>query len=70
MPVNSTFDSHDLGVRDEMLECALVGRIHEFGTIDALLALALLHKEVITAVAIERELAASSASDALLCAAM
>jgi len=53
-----------------MLECALVGRIHEFGTIDALLALALLHKEVITAVAIERELAASSASDALLCAAM
>lgn len=53
-----------------MLECSFVGRIHKLGAIDALLALVLLHKEVITAVAIKREFAASCASDALLGAAM
>ncbi len=59
-----------LDVGDEQLDITLVGGVHEFRAIQALLALALLHKQVVTAVAIERQFAASGSSDALFCAAV
>ncbi len=48
----------------------LVGSVHEFRAVETLLALALLHEEVTTAVAVKREFAASGTTDALLGAAM
>lgn len=55
---------------DEECEVTLVAGVHEFRTIEALLALTLLHKEVTTAFAVKRKLAASGTTDPLLCAAM
>jgi len=51
-----------------MLKCAFIGRMHQFRTIDALLALALLHEKVISTMTVECKFAASGTSDALLCA--
>lgn len=71
MPVNSTFDSHrGLDVRNEMCECTLVGRMHELRAVQALLALALLHEQVIAAVAVKRQLSAASATNTLFGAAV
>ncbi len=57
-----------LEVREKQCERPLVGRMHELGAIETLLTLTLLHEQVIATVAIERQLAASGASDALFCA--
>lgn len=72
MPMNSAFDAHGggLSVGNEAVERMLVGAIHDLRAVEALLALALLHEEVVTAVAIERQLAASGSTDTLLRAAV
>lgn len=53
-----------------MCECTLVGGVHEFRTIQALLALTLLREKVIAAVAVKGQFSASGTTDSLLCAAV
>lgn len=68
VPVNSTFYAHGrrLEVREEKCECTLVGWMHHFRTIQALLALALLKEQVIATVPVERQLTAAGHADAFL----
>lgn len=55
-------------MRNEECKCALVAGVHEFRTIETLLALTLLHEEVTATLAIECKFAASGTTDPLLCA--
>lgn len=57
-------------MRNEECEVALVAGVHEFRTIETLLALALLHEEVTATLAVKCKFAASSTTDPLLSAAM
>ncbi len=70
VPMDTTFDSHGLQIREEKCEGAFVRRMHEFRAIQALLALALLHEEVVAAVAVESQFSASGTTDTLLRAAV
>ncbi len=72
MPMNTTFDAHGRGLNvwDEKCEVTLVAGVHEFRTIEALLALALLHEEVTATLAVECKFAASGTTDPLLSAAV
>lgn len=53
-----------------MLQGALIRRVQDLLAWDTLLALALLHEKVLTAIALVGELAASCAPEAFLCAAV
>lgn len=53
-----------------MLNRTLIGWMHQLRAIEALLTLALLHEEVVPAVAIESKFATTSAINTLFCAAV
>jgi hypothetical protein len=67
MPMDATLDSHNtkgrrLGVGEEQFQCPLIGGMQELGPVQTLLALVLLEQQVIAAVPLESEIAASCAS--------
>lgn len=68
--MDTTFDSHDLHVGDKMFEGSCVRRVEQLFARNTLLALALLHQQVLTATAFKREFTASGASKTLLGAAV
>lgn len=53
---------------DEECKVTLVAGVHEFRTIETLLALTFLHEEVTATLAVECKFAASGTTDPLLCA--
>ena len=57
-------------VAREECECTLVGRVHELGAVQALLALVLLHQQMVAAVPLERDLATAGLAKPLLGAAV
>ena len=72
--MDAAFNSHEkergLDIGNKVLEGALIGGVHQLRAVEALLALALLHQEVIAAVTVVRELAAACSVDAFLSAAV
>lgn len=53
-----------------MLDSVLVGRMHQEGAVQTLLALALLLQQVVAAMALDLQFAGSGLTDPLLCAAV